>query len=74
MKTQNLFGQRLVTRQQQAARIATSIRLTHQFQKRHQMLVVTDLTLKLFGEIECHMRPPLAKHCGQFGKVVSETQ
>jgi len=42
VEAQQLLAERLVTRQQQAARIATRVGLAHQLEKRDDVLVIGD--------------------------------
>ena len=56
---QQLLRQHLVPRQQHAARIATGVRLMHQLQERHHVLIVSDDAVELLQQIEHNIRLPI---------------
>ncbi len=67
---QQLFGQRLVARQQQAARIAAGVALPQQLEKRHDVLIVRDDTVEFLEQVEDDVGLPVGDGGAQLREAV----
>ena len=71
---QQLFRQRLVTRQQQAARIAAGVRLAQQLEERDHVLVVGDDAVEFLEQVEDDLRLPLGDDAAQLLETVGDAE
>ena len=70
MERQQLLAQRLVARQQQAARIAAGVGLAQQLEERHHVLIVGDDAVELLEQIEDDVGLPVGDRAAQLGQAV----
>ena len=73
MESQQLLAERLVTRQQQAARVATRIGLAHQLEERDDVLIVGDDAVEFLQEIENDIRLPVGDCAAQLREAVQHS-
>ena len=66
--------QRLVARQQQAARIAAGVRLAQQLEERDHVLVVGDDAVELLEQVEDDLRLPLGDDAAQFFQLIGDAE
>ena len=71
---QQLLGQGLVARQQQAARIAAGVGLAHQLEEGHHVLVVGDDAVELLEQVEDDVRLPVGDGAAQLGEAVEHPE
>ncbi len=69
-----MFGQRLVPRQQQSARVATGVSLPHELEIRDDVLVVRDDTVKFLQQIENDVGLPVADSAAQLREAVEDAE
>ena len=71
---EHLLAQRLVARQQQAARIAAGVGLAQHLEEGDDVLVVADDAVELLQQVEDHVRLPVRDGAAQFGEAVEHAQ
>ena len=69
-----LLAQRLVARQQQAARIAAGVRLAQQLEERDHVLVVGDDAVEFLEQVEDDLRLPLGDDAAQLLETVGDAE
>ena len=71
---QQLLAQRLVARQQQAARVAAGVGLAHELEERHHVLVVGDDAVEFLQQVEDDVRLPVGDGAAQLGEAVEHAE
>ena len=74
MVSEQLLAQRLIARQQQAARIATGIGLLHEFEEGHDMLVVGDDPIEFLEQVEDDIGSPFSDGGAQLREAVEHAE
>ena len=67
---EQLLAERLVARQQQAARVAAGVGLAHELEERHHVLVVGDDAVELLEQVEDDVGLPVGDRAAQLGEAV----
>src|SRR6185437_1290291 len=74
MEREKLFAQRLVTRQQQSARVAACVGLTHELEERNNVLVVRDDAVEFLEQVENDVGLPFGYAAAHLGQTVEHAE